>query len=44
MAKATTCKDALAKWAAGPGGGVALEAAEKVDLYGMQVRRLRGQP
>ncbi|PRW59925.1 Dynein light chain axonemal [Chlorella sorokiniana] len=34
-AKATPCKDALAKWAAGPGGGAPLDALERVELCGL---------
>ena len=32
MAKATPCKDALAKWAAAHGGGEPLESVEKVEV------------
>ncbi|PSC71349.1 Diacylglycerol O-acyltransferase 2B [Micractinium conductrix] len=35
MAKATPCKDALAKWAAAHGGGEPLESVEKVELCGL---------
>lgn len=34
-AKATPCKEALAKWAAGPGGGAPLDALERVELCGL---------
>ncbi|EFN54314.1 hypothetical protein CHLNCDRAFT_135528 [Chlorella variabilis] len=35
MAKATSCKEALARWLAGPGGGVAAGEAERVELTGL---------
>jgi dynein light chain 1 len=34
-AKASPCKQALARWLAGPGGGVSAAEAERVELIGL---------